>query len=253
MMEIVRSWWVDILDIIIVWYLFYQLFRLIRGTRAAQMFLGLAIIVLASFVADWLGLNALTWIIESLRTVWVVAFVILFQPELRGVLAQLGQSRFVRYFMRPQHLVVLDEVVAAARELSRKKTGALIAIARDASLRSYIDTGTRIGARVTSELIVTIFAPNTPLHDGACIIVREQLVAAGCILPISENPMLPVSIGMRHRAAVGLTEETDAVVVVVSEETGRIAVSERGNLRRNLEADALRDALEDIFAPADQA
>ncbi len=253
MMEIVRSWWVDILDIIIVWYLFYQLFRLIRGTRAAQMFLGLAIIVLASFVADWLGLNALTWIIESLRTVWVVAFVILFQPELRGVLAQLGQSRFVRCFMRPQHLVVLDEVVAAARELSRKKTGALIAIARDASLRSYIDTGTRIGARVTSELIVTIFAPNTPLHDGACIIVREQLVAAGCILPISENPMLPVSIGMRHRAAVGLTEETDAVVVVVSEETGRIAVSERGNLRRNLEADALRDALEDIFAPADQA
>jgi diadenylate cyclase len=253
MTEIIRSWWVDILDIVIVWYLFYQLFRLIRGTRAAQMFLGLAIIILASFIADWLGLSALTWIIESLRTVWVVAFVILFQPELRRVLAQLGQSRFVRYFMRPQHLVVLDEVVRAARDLSQKKTGALIAIARDASLRSYIDTGTKIGARVTSELIITIFAPNTPLHDGACIIVREHLVAAGCILPISENPMLPVAIGMRHRAAVGLTEETDAVVVIVSEETGRIAVSERGNLRRNLEADTLRDALEDIFAPANHA
>jgi len=250
MVGVLKSWWVDILDIVIVWYLFYQLFRLIRGTRAAQMFLGLAIIVLASFVADWLGLNALNWIIESLRTVWVVAFVILFQPELRRVLAQLGQSRFVRYFMRPQHLVVLDEVVAAARELSNKRTGALIAIARDANLRSYIDTGTRIGARVTSELIVTIFAPNTPLHDGACIIVRENLVAAGCILPISENPMLPTAIGMRHRAAAGLTEETDAVVVVVSEETGRIAISERGNLRRNLDAETLRNALEDIFAPA---
>lgn len=250
MTEVIRSWWVDILDIIIVWYLFYQLFRLIRGTRAAQMFLGLAIIILASFVADWLGLNALTWIIESLRTVWVVAFVILFQPELRRVLAQLGQSKFVRYFMRPQHLVVLDEVVRAARELSLKKTGALVVIARDASLRGYIDTGTKIGARVTSELLVTIFAPNTPLHDGACIIVGENLIAAGCILPVSENPMLPASVGMRHRAAAGLTEETDAVVVIVSEETGRIAVSERGNLRRNLEADTLRDALEDIFAPA---
>lgn len=253
MREIIGSWWVDILDIVIVWYLFYQLFRLIKGTRAAQMFLGLGIIILASFVADWLGLNALTWIFESLRTVWVVAFVILFQPELRRVLAQVGQSRFVRYFIRPQHLVVLDEVVRAARELSLKKTGALIAIGRDASLKSYIDTGTRINARVTSELIITIFAPNTPLHDGACIIIREHLVAAGCILPISENPMLPVAIGMRHRAAVGLTEETDAVVVIVSEETGRIAVSERGNLRRNLEADTLRDALEDIFAPAGEA
>jgi diadenylate cyclase len=249
MTEVIKSWWVDILDIIIVWYLFYQLFRLIRGTRAAQMFLGLAIIILASFVADWLGLNALTWIIQSLRTVWVVAFVILFQPELRRVLAQLGQSRVVRYFMRPQHLVVLDEIVTAAKELSMKKTGALIVIARDASLRSYIDTGTRINARVTSELIATIFTPNTPLHDGACIIVREHLVAAGCILPISENPMLPAVVGMRHRAAVGLTEETDAVVVIVSEETGRIAVSERGNLRRSLEADTLRDVLEDIFVP----
>jgi len=248
-MSWISGWWTDILDIVIVTFLFYKLFQLVRGTRAAQMFLGLIIIIAASFIADWLRLDALNWIISSLKTVWVVAFVIIFQPELRRVLAQLGQSRFVRYFMRPEHLVVLDEIVGAVRELSLRKIGALIVIAREASLRPYIDTGTRINAKVSKELLCTIFTPQTPLHDGACIIVREQIVAAGCILPLSENPMLPPALGMRHRAAVGLSEETDAVVVAVSEETGGISVAVRGNLRRKLDSDTLREVLEEILAP----
>jgi diadenylate cyclase len=248
-MGLISGWWIDILDICIVTFIIFKLFQLIRGTRAAQMFLGLIIIIAASFIADWLGLGALNWIIASLKTVWVVAFVIVFQPELRRVLAQLGQSPVVRYFVRPEHLAVLDEITRAVRELSHRKIGALIVIARDASLRNYIDTGTRINARVTYELVCTIFTPQTPLHDGACIIVREQIVAAGCILPLSDNPMLPASAGMRHRAAVGLTEETDAVVVIVSEETGRISVSVRGNLRRNLDPETLREVLEEITAP----
>jgi diadenylate cyclase len=249
--ELISNWWVDILDIAIVSFLFYKLFQLIRGTRAAQMFLGLILIIAASFIADWLRLGALNWIISSLKTVWVVAFVIVFQPELRRVLAGLGQSRFIRYFVRAEHLAVLDEIAKGIRELSYRKTGALVVIAREASLRNYIDTGTRINAKVTAELICTIFTPQTPLHDGACIIVREEIVAAGCILPLSDNPMLPPSLGMRHRAAVGLTEENDAIVIVASEETGRISVSVRGNLRRNIDAESLRDMLEEIMAPAD--
>lgn len=252
-MSWVSGWWVDILDIAIVTFLFYKLFQLIRGTRAAQMFLGLIIIIAASFIADWLRLDALNWIISSLKTVWVVAFVIIFQPELRRVLAQLGQSRFVRYFMRPEHLVVLDEIVGAVRELSLRRIGALMVIAREASLRPYIDTGTRINAKVSKELLCTIFAPGTPLHDGACIIIREQIVAAGCILPLSENPMLPPELGMRHRAAVGLSEETDAIVIAVSEETGGISVAVRGNLRRKLDPETLREFLEEILVPAEAA
>lgn len=248
-MGFASTWWFDVLDIAIVTLIFYKLFQLIRGTRAAQMFLGLIIIIAASFVAELLRFDALNWLISSLRTVWVVAFVIIFQPELRRILAQLGQSRFVRYFVRSRHLAVLDEVARAARELSTKKIGALIVIARDAGLRQYIETGTRINAKLTSELLCTIFTPQTPLHDGACIIEREEIVAAGCILPLSENPLLPATLGMRHRAAVGLTEETDAVVVVVSEETGWISAAIRGNLRKHLDPEALREVLEEVMAP----
>ncbi|MFZ1946119.1 MAG: diadenylate cyclase CdaA [bacterium] len=248
-MAIPSGWWIDILDIAIVTFLFYKLFQLIRGTRAAQMLFGLIIIIAGSLVAELLRFDALNWLISSLKTVWVVAFVIIFQPELRRVLAQMGQSRFVRYFVRSQHLAVRDEVARAAGELSYKKTGALIVIGREASLRQYIETGTRINAKVTAELISTIFTPQTPLHDGACIIEREELVAAGCILPLSDNPVLPASLGMRHRAAIGLTEETDAVVVVVSGETGGISVAVRGNLRKQLDTESLREVLEEVMAP----
>jgi diadenylate cyclase len=249
MMALASGWWFDVLDIAIVTYIFYKLFQIIRGTRAAQMFLGLIIIIAASFVAELLRFDALNWLIASLKTVWVVAFVIIFQPELRRILAQLGQSRLARLFVKSRHLAVLDEVVKAASDLSRKKIGALIVIAREASLRQYIETGTRVDARVTAELIRTIFTPQTPLHDGACIVEREEIVAAGCILPLSENPTLPSTVGMRHRAALGLAEETDAVVVVVSEETGRISVALGGNLQRNIDTEALRQVLAEVVKP----
>ena len=249
MMAIPSGWWIDVLDIAIVALLFYKLFQLVRGTRAAQMLFGLIIIIAGSLVAEFLRFDALNWLISSLKTVWVVVFVIIFQPELRRVLAQLGQSKFVRYFVRSPHLAVRDEVARAAGELSHKKIGALIVIGREASLRQYIETGTHINAKVTSELISTIFTPQTPLHDGACIIEREELVAAGCILPLSDNPVLPPSLGMRHRAAIGLTEETDAVVVVVSGETGGISVAVRGNLRKQLDTESLREVLEEVMAP----
>jgi diadenylate cyclase len=248
-MAIPNGWWIDILDIAIVTFLFYKLFQLVRGTRAAQMLFGLIIIIAGSLVAELLRFDALNWLISSLKTVWVVAFVIIFQPELRRVLAQMGQSRFVRYFVRSEHLAVRDEVARAAGELSYKKIGALIVIGREASLRQYIETGTRINAKVTAELISTIFTPQTPLHDGACIIEREELVAAGCILPLSDNPVLPAELGMRHRAAIGLTEETDAVVVVVSGESGGISVAVRGNLRKQIDTESLREVLEEVMAP----
>ena len=248
-------WIMDILDVFIVSFLFYRLFLLIKGTRAAQMFSGLVLIVFASLVAQWLQLRGVNWIVSSLKTVWVVAFVILFQPELRKALAQLGQYPLLDSLVRTQPYGILGEVAKAAEELASKKEGALIVLERQVGLKTYVETGTRLDARASAELIVTVFTPPSPLHDGALIIRGDRVVAAGCILPLTQNPALSKSLGTRHRAALGLSEESDALVLVVSEETRQISVAIKGTLRRVKDTGALLSELSAVYgrAPVDLA
>ncbi len=238
---------IDILDIVIVAFLFYRVFLLIRGTRAAQMFIGLFLLIILSFIARWLNMNALNWILSSLKTVWVIAFVILFQPELRRVLSLLGQNRILRYFIKVEESSTVSEIVKACHQLTQQGFGAIIAIEQDVGLRNYIETGTPIDAQVTAELIVTIFTPPSPLHDGAVIIEKNRIVAAGCILPLSQNPRLAKSLGTRHRAGLGLSEETDAVVIIASEETKTISLAVGGKLKRKLDINTLRNDLVGII------
>jgi diadenylate cyclase len=237
----------EFIDIALVSFLFYRVFLLIRGTRAAQMFFGLALLMITSIAADIFGLDALNWIISNLKTVWVIAFVILFQPELRRALAALGQNPIFRNFVRSNEGGPIGEIVQAANRLAEQGLGALLVLEREAELRSIEETGTRIESRVTSEILETIFTPPTPLHDGAVLIRGNQLVAAGCILPLTTNPHLAATLGTRHRAALGVSEETDAVVVVVSEETRSVSLAMDGRLRLNIDPTALRSELASLF------
>jgi len=240
---------VDVIDILIVAFLFYRLFAMIKGTRAAQMFVGLVFIVIASIIAQWFRLNALNWIIGSLKTVWVILFVILFQPELRALLTHVGQNRLLRALIRVGDGGVLKEILSAVEDMSKERRGALIVVERDMGLRDYIETGTKLDAAVTKELLETVFTPHSPLHDGAVVIRGDQIAAAGCILPLSETPGLSPILGTRHRAALGLAEETDACVFVVSEETGAISIAHKGELKWNLDEGQLRSELAAIFNP----
>ena len=253
MLDLFERHWRNILDIIILSGLFYYLFRFIRGTRAAQMFVGLVILLLISLVAGALQLNGLNWIISSLRTVWVLAFLILFQPELRKALTSLGGGRMFRSFTRSQESFILGELVRAVETLSEKGIGALIVIERNVGLKNIVETGTLLDARVSAELLVSIFTPPTPLHDGAVVVSGSQVVAAGCILPLSQNPRLAYALGTRHRAALGISEESDAIVLVVSEETSQISIAEAGRLLPNLDEGTLRSTLGTLLVPRPDA
>jgi diadenylate cyclase len=235
-------WMLDLLDIGIVTFAFYKLLVLVKGTRAFQMVVGLTVIFVVSVVSKSLQLNALNWLFSELQTVWIVAFVVIFQPELRRFLSQAGQSQLYRRFFRIQARETLGEITRAAQELSTRRIGALIVVKRSAAMRAYIETGTRVDAVVTAELLQTLFVPKGPLHDGAVIIEEDRVVAAGCILPLSQSETVSQAIGTRHRAALGLTEETDAIVVVVSEETGQISLARRGKLSTSASgADLLKE------------
>lgn len=249
MLDFLGRHWRDVLDVLILSSLFYYLFRFIRGTRAAQMFVGLVIILLVSLLAGALQLNGLNWLISSLRTVWVLAFLILFQPELRKALTSLGGGKMFRAFTRTQESFILGELVRAVETLSEKGMGALIVIERNVGLKNIVETGTLLDAKVSAELLVTIFTPPSPLHDGAVVISGSQVVAAGCILPLTQNPRLAYALGTRHRAALGITEESDSIVLVVSEETSMIAVAESGRLLPNLDEGTLRSTLAGLFVP----
>jgi len=243
MPNISRDILVDAVDIIIVSFLLYKLFILMRGTRAVHMFFGLVILFVLSVIAQWAHLMALDWIISSLRTVWVIAFVIIFQPELRRALASLGQHRFLSRFFTVEETGVIPEIIRSASRLAEKGVGAIIVLEKDVGLKNYIETGTKIDARVTAELLETIFSPTSPLHDGAVIIQNDRVAAAGCILPLTQDHRLSVSLGTRHRAAIGLTEETDAIVIVVSQETQTVSYAQGGKLNRKIDINALRAEL----------
>ena len=234
---------VDAIDILIVSLLLYRLFSLMRGTRAVHMFFGLIVLFVLSVVAQWAHLIAVNWLISSLRTVWVIAFVIIFQPELRRALSMLGQNRLLSRFVRMRQSGVIPEIVRSVQDLSERKIGALIVLEKDMGLKNYAETGTPIDARVTADLIGTLFTPASPLHDGAVIVQNDRVVAAGCTLPLSQDQRLAPALGMRHRAALGLSEESDALVIVVSEETGSIAYANDGKLYRKVDLTQLRSEL----------
>lgn len=243
-----QIWLLDLLDILLVAVLVYRLLILVKGTRSAQMYVGLFVIVVVGLIARELNLIAVGWIVDSLKTVWLIAFVILFQPELRHALASIGRTRYFRSFLRGDSFYgVLGEIVRASETLAQRRHGGLIVIERNVGLRNFVETGTRIDARITAELLVTLFSPGSPLHDGAVILHEDTVIAASCILPLSTNPTTSIALGTRHRAALGLSEECDAAVIVISEQTGSISVAFRGELKQNLDEGELRSELSRIF------
>jgi diadenylate cyclase len=273
-----------ILEILLLAAAFYYIILFFRGTRGVQVLVGFVlvlvslllltqllhldtlnwilrrssvylavafVIALAAFVARQFDLIAIRWIADSLKTVWLIAFVIIFQPEIRRVLAELGKQHMFTSTAGERTLV--DNIVQAVVLLAERKIGALIAVEREIGTRVTQDTGTRLDGLVTPELLASIFYPHTPLHDGGVIIRENRIVAAGCLFPLSPREELSKTLGTRHRAAIGLTEETDAIVVVVSEETGTISVAYKGRLTRGLDEDRLRRLLSAVLLKAPQA
>ena len=233
----------DIVDILLVSWIFYTLYRYFQNTRAGQMLVGIVIILIVSLIARLLNMSALSWLMRQLQTVMVVAFVILFQPELRRLLIYIGQTPVIRGLFRVTGNRTIDAVVGAAFSLSSHGWGGLMVLQRDSGLRSYKERGTALRAEVSEELLISIFNPSAPLHDGAVIIQNEVIEAAQCILPLSESETLDPNMGTRHRAALGLTEESDALVVVVSEEKGQISMAIDGQLHVDLDEADLRGLL----------
>jgi len=240
---------IDVLDIALVSFLFYQLYEFLKGSIAARMFIGLLVILLISMVGDLFNMSALSWIMSNLKTVWVIAFVIIFQPELRRLLIYLGQSRLVRTFVKVGEPQFIEDVISATLEMSVKNFGSIIVLLRDMGVKSVLETGIKLQAQVSKPLITAVFNPRSPLHDGALVIRGELALAAKCILPLSQNPDIDSSLGTRHRAALGISEQTDAIVVVVSEESGMISLVEEGHMVRGLTEDLLRERLTQAFAP----
>lgn len=239
---------VDLLEIAVVSYLLYKLYQFMRGTIAVQIFLGLMALYAVQVIVTAIDMTMLPALFSSIGEVAALAIIILFQPEIRRVLLLLGQNPLVRRFVSSSaHDDMVSEVVAAVAEMSKDRIGALIAFERSSGLRNYIETGTLIQASVTRDLLITIFYGQNPLHDGAVIITNRRIEAARCILPVSTSMKLSQHLGLRHRAAVGLTEQTDAFVVIVSEETGSISVSVDGELISNLTVNELRAHLRDAF------
>ena len=234
----------DAIEILLVAYILYQLYRLMRGTIAVQIALGLGALFLIQFVVELADMTVLTTVFGYFNQVFVLAVIIIFQPEIRRLLLLLGRNPIIRRFVTTtDQSQIIDETVGAVDEMSEQQIGALIAFQRSTGLRSYVETGKLLEAEVSRDLLMTIFYGQNPLHDGAVIINNGRVEAARCILPVSTSMKLNPQLGLRHRAAVGLTEQTDAFVVVVSEETGDISVSRDGALISNITPEELRTYL----------
>jgi diadenylate cyclase len=241
------AWW-DLLDIAIVSILVYQLLLLIRGTRAAQMALSGGFLIGLFFLSRWLQLETVNWIIRNLATYVVIAIVVLFQSDIRRALAHFGRAPFLQFFDRSRRAdETLEELVVTASNLATMRTGALIVIERQIGLRNYIEGGIPLDAVMTYDLMASIFHTGSPLHDGAVIVQGDRIAAAACFLPLSVSPLVSRALGTRHRAALGLTEENDAIAIVVSEETGTIALVINGKLRHGVSPDQLRAELRSLL------
>jgi len=234
----------DLVEIAIVAFLVYRLLLLLKRTRAMQMIAGVGLLVGVYFLALLLQFELIKALLEALFQYGAIALLVVFQPELRAALARLGQTRFFRVLVKINGDDLLDELVQTVETLSRTRTGAIIALEREVGLDDYARTGSSLQAKVSAQLLTTIFTPNSPLHDGAVIISGNTIRAAGAILPLTQTPLADKSLGTRHRAAIGLSEETDAFVIVVSEETARISVARAGRIELGVDGDRLRRLLE---------
>jgi uncharacterized protein (TIGR00159 family) len=243
--------WV-VLDILVVYYIFYRVLLLIKGTRAAQMLVGVALIIIAFFASKRLDLAASHWLLENFTGSFILFLIVIFQHDIRRGLVRVGRRSFLGFLSPPPSDPFLDEVVRSVEDLSERRVGGLIVLERDADLSDYMEEGTPIDAKVSKELIYSILVPTSPIHDGAVVLQKGRIAAAGCFLPLTQNPRVSRFLGTRHRAAIGLTEETDAVVIVVSEETGQISLSIGGELRRGLDPVALRNELLSFFGRPQQ-
>jgi diadenylate cyclase len=242
----------DIVDILIVSYVIYKLIVLIRGTRAIQLMKGIVVVVVTWAASIWFQLSTLQWMMNQMFTFGVLAVIIIFQPELRRALEQLGRGKL---FSRSSSEEDQDgakriaEVMRAANYLAKRKIGALIVFEKETGLTDYVESGIPIEGRISSELLINIFIPNTPLHDGAVIMRQNQLMAAGCYLPLSENPFISKELGTRHRAAIGMSEVSDAMCIIVSEETGQISLTMNGHIVRDIKEESLISKLFEELMP----
>src|SRR5579864_6818714 len=240
------GWW-DLVDILVVSVLIYELLKLIRGTRAVQMALGGGVLVALFYGSRWAHLETVNWLIRNFFGYLVFAGIVLFQSDIRRALAHLGRAPFFRYLAKDESAEgSIEELIVAVNMLSAQRIGAIVALERQVGLRNYIEGGIPLDAVLTYDLILSIFQPSSPLHDGAVIVQEDRVAAAACFLPLTVNAKLSRELGSRHRAAIGLTEENDAVAIVVSEETGIVSVVADGQIERGLDADALRARLQSL-------
>ena len=248
---IVTFRWTDLVDILVIAVIIYYMILFVRETRALQLIKGFAALLILAQISEWFDLYTLNWLLSNIFTVSMVLIIVVFQPELRRVFERLGRSRrWLSFFMNTEEsesLDQVDEIVRASSSLARQKIGALMVIEGRVGLSDLLESGTRIDGQVTAELLINIFIPNTPLHDGAVIIRNDRVRAAGVFLPLTQNNSLSKELGTRHRAALGISEKSDALVVVVSEVTGLISVCQEGEIARRLDEDSLRTRLQDFF------
>ncbi len=238
----------DIIDIAIVSFIVYKLYTLLRGTIAAQIFMGLMIVLVLSFVSRAANFKALSWLLKLVTDIWVIAFVILFQPEIRRLLVMVARNPFFRLFIKSESPESASTIAEAAYELSQHQHGALIIIIRSTGIRGYSETGEQINAKLSKSLLTNIFFPRSPLHDGAVIVNNNTIEAARCTLPLSTTTTVDgETLGMRHRAGLGISEQADVISVIVSEETGGISVAENGQLTKGLSKDALQKRIASAF------
>jgi diadenylate cyclase len=242
-LQLLRPGWTDLAEILVVAFLLYRILLVIQRTRAMQILLGVVLLAIAYGVAGALELILVRTLLEAFFQYGAIAALVVFQPELRAALARLGQSRMIRVFQRLETSQVADEVVEAVQRLARSRVGAIIAIEQEVALDEYAETGSSVHARVSAEMIATIFTPYSPLHDGAILIRGDEIRTAGAILPLTQSSVPDRSLGTRHRAALGLSEETDAVVIVVSEESSQLSVALGGRLERDVTPERIREIL----------
>jgi diadenylate cyclase len=241
----------------VIAYVFYKLFMLIRETRAEQLIKGIFVLIFATWASGFFRLYTVNWLLRNTMTVGVIALLIVFQPELRRALEFLGRGGIIlgkplNEALDKETKMLIDEITSAVQSLAKKKAGALIVFERETGIGEYMETGTEIDAVVSSQLLQTIFATNTPLHDGAVIIRGKRIASAGCVLPLTENQRLSKELGTRHRAGLGISEQSDAIAIIVSEETGVISTAKDGRLSRYLDAKTLKEMLTNLYKPQEQ-
>ncbi|WP_305041562.1 diadenylate cyclase CdaA [Geoalkalibacter sp.] len=239
--------WLDLLDIGLVAFIIYRIILLIKGTRAVQMLLGLAVILIVYVASQVGGLYTLHWLLDNFLSSIILVIIVIFQNDIRRALMHVGRNPFFAGLSYREETEVIDELVKACLVMANRRIGALIVIERETGLKDFLEVGTEIDARVSSDLLVSIFLPYSPIHDGAVVVQQGRLKQAGCFLPLTQNPDVSKALGTRHRAAIGLTELVDAVAIVVSEETGKISIVVGGRLTRDLDSASLRRVLKRLL------